>query len=604
MIPMPSYCNLVDMLKKRAQSNGQDIYAKFLGSNGEVTDQINFRKLHESACQIGVSLDKQGLAGRNVLLLFLPGLDYIKAFFGCLYAGAVPVPAYPPTGSKDLQRLGNIAQDSNAGAILSNNDLLPLIAGWQAGLGITWEIPGFSVDDFQATTSAFECVPFQAQPDDLAFLQYTSGSTGQPKGVAVSHANLLTNFAQILQGFLRDNPIVDRIEELRSVCWLPPFHDMGLIGGILTPIFAGAQVTLMAPTTFLRRPDIWLKSLSTQRAHISGGPNFAYEYCLRKITDDKLQNLDLSKWKVAYNGAEPIQPDVIQRFTLRFECCGFDASAFFPCYGLAEASLFVSGAQGGQGAAMLVADQQALQQGRFVASREKALYPTQHLVSSGRIAEGTQVRIVQPDTRQPCADGEVGEIWVSGPSVAHGYWDKPVMSARIFCARVDQAAFSDSYLRTGDLGFCWQDELYVTGRLKELIIVAGRNLYPQDLEQTVQASYENFRPQGGTAFGLSCSEGEQLVILQELQRNNDRDADLALIAAMAARAVASRHGVLPAEIALLPPNALPRTTSGKLRRVEACQWYRDSMLKPLFVWRPGSTQAPRTFERPEQRLPV
>ncbi|RLU00322.1 AMP-binding protein [Ketobacter sp.] len=606
MILMPSYRNLVDMLTQRAHSSGRAVYANFLNSDGELAEQLTFRELNQAACQIGASLREQGLAGRTVLLLFLPGLDYIRAFFGCLYAGAIPVPAYPPTGTKDLQRLGKIALDCQAGAILSNSGLLPQVTGWQSGLGVTWDVPRICVDHLLWTDTPEAFVPFQAQPDDVAFLQYTSGSTGRPKGVVVSHANLLANFAQILQGFLRDHPMVDWLEELRSVCWLPPFHDMGLIGGILTPIFAGAQVTLMAPMTFLRRPDVWLKALSVQRAHISGGPNFAYDYCLQKVTDAQLKHLDLSCWKVAYNGAEPIQADVLQRFSARFAGCGFNRNAFFPCYGLAEASLFVSGAQGGRGARTLAADQFALQQGRFVAPGSKSVDPHQDLVSSGRIAEGTAVRIVQPDTRLPCAEGEVGEIWVHGPSVAQGYWGKPALSESTFQARIarehssqehsSQAHPSQAFLRTGDLGFRWQDQLYVTGRIKELIIVAGRNLYPQDIEQTVQASHEDFRRRGGAAFGLPGSGREQLVILQELQRNGNCNNDLAVTAAMAARAVAARHGVLPTVVVLLPLNALPRTSSGKLQRVEARQRYQDGTLKSLHVWRSGSHREPRKVE--------
>lgn len=588
MILMPFYRNLVDMLIQRAQGSGQAVYANFISSNGELEEQLTFRELNQSARQVGMSLQEQGLVGRTVLLLFLPGLDYIRAFFGCLYAGAIPVPAYPPTGTKDLQRLGKIALDCQAGAILSSNGLLPLVTGWQSGLGVTWDVPRISIDHLLEMNLPEGFVPFQAQPDDVAFLQYTSGSTGHPKGVVVSHANLLANFAQILQGFLRDNPMVDRLEELRSVCWLPPFHDMGLIGGILTPIFAGAQVTLMAPMTFLRRPEIWLKSLSLQRAHISGGPNFAYEYCLQKIKEGRLENLDLSCWKVAYNGAEPLQADVMQRFAARFANCGFNASAFFPCYGLAEASLFVSGAPAGRGARTIAADQQALQQGRFVEAAPHSPDPYQNLISSGRIAEGTEVKIVRPDTRLPCTEGEVGEIWVSGPSVAQGYWGKLALSISTFQARIKQKDLSECYLRTGDLGFRWQDELYVTGRIKELIIVAGRNLYPQDIEQTVQASHGDFRPRGGVAFGLQSNGREQLVILQELQRNGDGYHDLALLSAMTAREVAARHGVLPSTIVLLPLNALARTSSGKLQRLEARQRFRDGLLTPLHVWNPGT----------------
>ena len=591
MILMPSYCNLVDMLTQRAQSSGRAVYANFINGDGEMAEQLTFKELHQSACQIGEALQEKGLSGHRILLLFLPGSDYIRAFFGCLYAGAIPVPAYPPTGTKDLQRLEKIALDCQAGAILSNSGLLPQVTGWQRGLGVTLHLPLININQLLQAGSSSGFIPFQAQPNDVAFLQYTSGSTGHPKGVVLSHKNLLANFAQILQGFLYQNPMVEWVEELRSVCWLPPFHDMGLIGGILTPIFAGAQVTLMAPMTFLRHPDVWLNSVSVQRAHISGGPNFAYEYCLQKIADEQLQNLDLSSWKVAYNGAEPLQADVIQRFTARFASCGFDRSAFFPCYGLAEASLFVSGARGGQGAGMLMADQNTLQHGQFVAQSPQSPNPGQPLVSSGRIAHGSNVQIVKPNTRLLCAEGEVGEIWVNGPSVAQGYWGKPALSESTFKARIEGGP-STCYLRTGDLGFQWQDELYITGRMKELIIVSGRNLYPQDIEQTVQASHEDFKHRGCAAFGMPGKGREQLIVLQEVRRKASQNLDLALVAGMTARAVAASHGVLPTEIVLLPPNALSRTSSGKLQRVAARQRYRDGLLAPLYVWRSGGAQEP------------
>lgn len=587
MITMPIYSNLADMLTQRAQGGGRAIYATFISDNGRVEEQMTFQELDRDARRLGAALQEQGLAGRNLLLLFLPGLNYIRAFFGCLYAGAVPVPAYPPVGAKDRGRLQKIALDCGAGAFLANKTMEPLVASWNTTLEDNRAVPCLALEGLLSAGNGADFVPHQAAPDDLAFLQYTSGSTGHPKGVMVSHGNLLANFAQILQGCLQDNPLVDRLEDLRSVIWLPPFHDMGLIGGVLAPIFAGAQVTLMAPLTFLKRPALWLQTIAQQRAHISGAPNFAYDYCVRKITDAQLERLDLSRWKVAFNGAEPVQADTLQRFAARFQRCGFDLGAFFACYGLAEATLFVSGSSARQGAGMLWADQDQLQRGRFAPAEPMAPNPGLGLVSCGRVAHGTDVKIVQPETRLPCADNEVGEIWVRGPSVAQGYWAKLHLSVSTFQARLADEPRGATWLRTGDLGFCRDGELFVTGRIKEMIILAGRNLCPQDIELALQDSSPAFRGRGGAAFSVSEDGREQLVILQEVNRNFSKRNDLRLIAAYGARAVASRHGVMPTAVVLLPANTIPRTSSGKLQRLEARRLYREGSIAPLHVWQSG-----------------
>lgn len=590
MIMMPTFSNLTDMVMQRAQGGGRAIYATFISDNGRLEEQLTYQELDRDARRLGAALREQGLAGRNILLLFLPGLNYIRAFFGCLYAGAIPVPAYPPVGAKDRGRLQRIALDCGAGAFLCCKTMVPLVESWNTQLEDRRDVPSLALETLLMAGHSAAFIPHQAARDDIAFLQYTSGSTGHPKGVMVSHGNLLANFAQILQGCLQDDPMVERLEDLRSVIWLPPFHDMGLIGGVLAPVYAGAQVTLMAPLTFLKRPALWLQTIAQQRAHISGAPNFAYDHCVRKITDAQLERLDLSRWKVAFNGAEPVQADTLQRFAARFQRCGFEPAAFFPCYGLAEASLYVSGAPAGRGVSIVWADQEQLQRGRFVPAAPVAPHPGVMLVSCGQVAQGTELKIVQPDTRAPCADTEVGEIWLRGPSVAQGYWAKLHLSVSTFHARLAGDPGGTAWLRTGDLGFLRDGELYVTGRIKEMIILAGRNLCPLDIELTLQDASPAFRGRGGAAFSISEEGCEQLVILQEVNRNFSKRSDLRLIAVQGARSVAARHGVMPAAVVLLPANTIPRTSSGKLQRLEARRLYREGSIAPLHVWQAGKRQ--------------
>lgn len=587
MQSIPQFQNLVEMAQYRAEISGSTQYAEFIKDNGDVEDKITFTELCEDAKKIASALVNKGLAGRNLLLLFPSGIDYIRAFFGCLYAGAIPVPAYPPMGAKDLTRLQNIAQDCNAGAILSNHGLNPMIENWTSQLGYSDRLASFAIEAF-LKQQAVDFQPHQAKAEDTAFLQYTSGSTGHPKGVEVSHGNLIANFQQIIHGFLEGNPAFADIEQLKAVIWLPPFHDMGLIGGVLTPIYYGVNVTLMAPLTFLKRPFLWLKTLSEKQAHISGGPNFCYQYCVRKISEEKAAQLDLSNWQLAFNGAEPIQASALTAFSERFQHSGFNPDAFLPCYGLAEASLFVAGSPSGRGVKTLSADLQALANGQFEPghSPEKSTA----LVSSGVLAKGTDVRIVNPRTATQCNDNEVGEIWISGPSVAKGYWNKPQFSKSVFQAMIQgeeqQGDDQKTFLRSGDLGFFHNGELFVSGRTKEVIILAGRNHYPQDIEQTLQQANPSFKAGGGAAVSISENGKEQLVILQEVSRAAGKQADFKLLASTAVKAISARHGVTPSALVLLSGSVIPKTSSGKIQRAEAKQLYQNGNFVPVYVWQP------------------
>lgn len=591
----PQFRNLVEMTAHRAAQYGEREVLSWIAENGVCKDGLTFSGLHENATRIAAGLTQQGLSGRNLMLLYAPSLDYINAFFGCLYAGCVPVPAYPPMGARDINRLKRVAADCDAGAILSSSMLLPMIEAWVGNPSNGLSVPCIATDTLASQTDAIGFVPYQSDPADIAFLQYTSGSTGHPKGVMVSHQNLIANFQQIVWGFAQE-PDVDKVgREYKLAIWLPPFHDMGLIGGVLTPVYAGAQVFLMSPLTFLKDPYVWLKTISEQKVKISGGPNFSYQHCVRKVREEKLAELDLSSWEVAFNGAEPIQTASMNAFADRFSVCGFNAKAFFPCYGLAEATLFVSGTPTGRGSGTLLVSLEQLGQGKVSVQQPDTrpaskIVDTLDLVSSGVPAMETDIRIVNPQTGQSCQQGEVGEIWVNSPSVASGYWNKPAYSDSVFRARIKDDPDSPAYMRTGDLGVLWDNELYVTGRIKELIIVAGRNHYPQDIELSLQEANPVFRKGCGAAFASREQGKEGLVVIQEVASAAGDQTDYQQLALAGAKAIAVRHGVMPSELVFINSGSLPKTSSGKIQRTEAKKFYDLGNFTPLHVWSSNTRQ--------------
>ncbi len=581
----PEFKNLVDMLALQVPVRGANEAMSFLSESGEEEKSLTYAGLDQAARKIAAGLVAKGLSGRNLMMLYAPSTDFVEAFFGCLYAGCIPVPAYPPMGARDIDRLKRVVLDCEAGAILSSKMLLPMIEMWVANESNGIKLPCIATDSLKSSTDASGFVPFAASADDLAFLQYTSGSTGHPKGVMVSHGNLLANFRQILSCFMKGDVTLDEARaDIRGVIWLPPFHDMGLIGGVLTPVFGGGFTTLMSPLTFLKNPFVWLKAISDTKGTISGGPNFSYQYCVRKVSDEKLAELDLSSWKVAFNGAEPIQMDSLRSFSDKFSGSGFDSKAFLPCYGMAEATLFVAGSPASRGAKVVNAESEALSNGRVVDLDLKGKkVPQSPLVSSGVLAIETDVRIVDPKTERECKAGEVGEIWVNSPSVAQGYWNKPSFSESVFKAQIKGSENTVSYLRTGDLGTLIDGELYVTGRIKELIIVAGRNHYPQDVERSLQNANPTFRKGCGAAFSITEKGKEQLVIMQEVAGAAADQTDYQQLALAGSRAVAVNHGIAPKSVILIASGKLPKTSSGKIQRTEAKKLFEMGNFAPLYV---------------------
>jgi amino acid adenylation domain-containing protein len=542
--------SLVEVLQIRAEECAETRAYTFLANGEEESASLSFAELDRRARAIAAELQQGGVEREPVLLLYPSGLEFVAAFCGCLYSGAAAVPAYPPGSSRGLGRLHAIIDDARPRRVLTDSSLLPRV---RAGLA--------SSAAGGAQVLATDAVPDEAGADwrdpgcaggDLAFLQYTSGSTSTPRGVMVSHANLVHNERAIQEAFAQD-------EQSLVVSWLPLYHDMGLIGGVLQPLFTGAGCILMPPASFLQKPRRWLDAISRYRADTSGGPDFAYDLCLRKIAVEERTGLDLSSWRVAFNGAEPVRCDTLRRFAEAFAPSGFRRQSFHPCYGLAEATLMVSGSRAAGEPAALVLDAAALTRGEVAEPQPGGATTT--LAGCGGIAGEQEVRIAGS------APDRVGEIWVSGPSVAAGYWGRSEESEEVFGARLPEDP-ERRFLRTGDLGFVRDGQLFVTGRLKDLLILRGRNHYPQDLELAAERSHPALRPGCGAAFPLSVDGEERAVIVHELERG--READAAVAAGALRAAVALEHDIHLHEVVLIRRGGLPKTTSGKVQR-RACR---------------------------------
>ena len=565
--------DLVDILRLRAVHQPQREAYRFLSDDSNAAAQSwNYVDLYRQAQMIAARL--QGQVNQPTLLVYPVGPDFVAAFYGCLCAGAIAVPVPVPNRHQGLVRWQHIVIDTQPQVILTPRRQQPKI---QALLeSIAEQIP-HKIACFDPLLSSDEVSMRRWQKPDMdseaiALLQYTSGSTSRPKGVMISHRNLMHNLAVIYKRF-------GHSPASHGVIWLPPHHDMGLIGGILQPLYGGFPVTLMSPGTFLRQPIRWLQAISDLGGTTSGGPDFAYERCLQKITLEQHQNLDLSCWDLAFTGAEPIRTATLMRFAETFADCGFNPSAFYPCYGLAEATLFASGGSKSEAPTIYAVDKMALSHGYAVeTSAEVAI----QIVSCGQAAADQPVLIVDCQTRQPCLDDHVGEIWLRGPSVVQGYWRQPGATQETFEAYL--ADGTGPFLRTGDLGFVHNGELFVTGRLKDLIIIRGQNHYPQDIEQTVEQCHESVRSQSGAAFSLEVAGKERLVIAQEVKRTAIRALNIDSVVD-AIRAVVSRqHGLQVYAVMLLKPNNLPKTTSGKVQRHACKAGFQDGALDVIGQW--------------------
>ena len=553
---------IVDILRRRARTHADRRCYTFLRNGEEEEATLSFYQLDLQARAVAANLQALGAKGKRVLLSFPPGLGFIVAFCGCLYAGAVAVPVTPPRRNHRDDRIKRIIADADISLVMTSATLVEDIRFHlvnQAGLtDVRVLVAEYS--DAEAELLAQAWVSAALEDDTYAFLQYTSGSTGSPKGVIVSHGNLVHNQRMVRSAFGHDEHTV-------FAGWLPLYHDMGLIGNVLQPMYLGIHCVLMSPVAFTQMPIRWLQMISRYKATTSGAPNFAYDLCVRKIIVQQCKGLDLSSWSVAFNGAEPVRANTMDLFSETFEPYGFQRNAFYPCYGMAETTLFLSGGVVHTGPTVRTIEKQALEQNRaLILHDDSDINPTMErsIVACGRTWHDQCVRVVDPETCMPCDDGCVGEIWTMGGSVAKGYWNNAAQTRETFQAHL--ADGTGPFLRTGDLGFMHDGDLFVTGRLKDIIIIQGRNHYPHDIEATVAESHPSFRPGNGAAFTIDVKGEERLAIVQEIERSWTRSADSRELTQIIREAVAKRHGLYAHTVALIRAATIPKTTSDKIRR--------------------------------------
>lgn len=578
-----------DILAGWAASRPDKAALVFLEDGRTETETLTYAQLHRRAGLVAEALMRRGLVGERVLLLYPSCTDYVVTFLGCLYAGVIAVPVFPPRQSRHARRLAAIAEDATAKAVLGPDVLVP-------GIESTLRELECGIDLYLGTEALLAELPpdsrgwhnERTRADEVAYLQYTSGSTGTPKGVMVAHRNLLSN-CRIYSDALG----VRDIECF--VSWLPIFHDLGLVQGISMPLTLGATAVFMPPAQFVQQPIHWLRAIDHYRGGFTAAPNFAFELCVKRVSPEEAATLDLSSWKVALNGAEPLIPATLRRFRERFGSCGFDPTTFSGGYGLAEATLYVTCGRRGELSPERSVKKSALEQDRIEFGASGAADCLTY-VSSGHVLEDSRVRIVSPQTGLVCAPGEVGEIWVAGSSVCEGYWKRPEESVEMFHASL--AGDPAHYLRTGDLGFVDDGQLYVTGRLKDLIIVRGANHYPQDIEQTVEVLHPHLRHGGWNAVFLmdtdndAKSGGTRLVIVQEVEREARSHIDCEALGRMMADAVTEAHGIDLDMVVFVPPGSVPKTSSGKIQRRNCRQQLIDGELKAIGHWQRPAADVP------------
>jgi acyl-CoA synthetase (AMP-forming)/AMP-acid ligase II len=564
------------MLQRRAgEQRDQQAYTFLVGGEDEEI-KLSYGELDVRSRAIATALREKTAPGDRVLLLYPPGLDYVAGFFGALYAGCVAVPAYPPDPARlgrTLPRLQAIAADCGAKVVLTISPILQMAELLLADAPDLRALHWMSSDDLSTSLAD----PWRAPELDggsIAFLQYTSGSTATPRGVILTHGNLLHNLS-LIQRCAGFGP------ESRSVTWVPPYHDMGLIGGVLEPCYTGFPAILMSPVDFLRRPLRWLRAMSKYRATTSAAPNFAFDLCVRRSTEEDRKKLDLSAWTVVFNGAEPINWETLTRFTKVFAESGFRPEAMYPCYGLAESTLIVSGGDWRATPKSRTISAAMLREGRAADSKVEGDART--LVGCGRALFEGEIAVVNPETKRACAEDAVGEIWLKSPSVARGYWGKEEQTLATFRAQIEGQA--GEWLRTGDLGFLHEGELFVTGRLKDLIILNGQNHYPQDLERSVEEAHSALRPGCAAAFAVEVGGRERLVVAIEVEKSAVDSLPVMEIGRKVSEALAQDSGVPIHELVLLAPGSIPKTSSGKIQRYATRVAWEQGQLEVLGTWR-------------------
>jgi acyl-CoA synthetase (AMP-forming)/AMP-acid ligase II len=564
---------LIDLLEYRATFNPNMIAISFF-ENGEIeTDKITYLELYSKASILAEHLFTQSSLGKTVLIIQNSSIDYLVSFFAVIMSGRIPVPAYPPRNNRNSQRMKMIIEDTKSDIILTTLNIKKTLDNVLADPGIQNSIKLLCVDEFYTQNAIQNYKIFRPDISDISFLQYTSGSTGNPKGVVINHKCLLANLTYIWEERLSS------VKKPKMVSWLPLFHDMGLIGGVLTPLLGNFPTILMPPVAFLQKPFRWLKVISEYLGSISPAPNFAYELCNEKISLEKRNELELSSWQMVLNGSEKVRIETIQKFSDNFAASGFKKNAFAPCYGLAEATLMVSSVCKDESPKHLCLEKEALKKNVVKITNEKENVIS--IVSCGKPLSILDTIIVDSNTGRVCTNNEIGEVWVKGISIAGEYWEKAETSKATFANR--PLGFENGeYLKTGDLGFLLDCELYITGRIKNLIIIGGQNFYAQDIEKSIEYFSNFFRKNGSAAFSIEKNNQENLVIVAEVERNywnkwkkdnkkpetkaNEETNPLNLLK-LIRRNISEEFAIQISDLIFIKPGKLPKTTSGKIQHL-------------------------------------
>ncbi len=549
----------VEHARREAQRAPDRVVYTVLEQGEREGDSLSNGALDQRALAIGAELAAHARPGNRVLMMYPSGLEFIKALFGCFYAGAIAVPVALPDPSRlnrTLPRLKSIVEDSAPRVVLTTSRVHAQFAPFLEQFPALTKIQWLATDTIQPARGD-GWSPLPVKPRELAFFQYTSGSTGKPKGVMLSHENLFHNTGCIARAFQigRDDT---------SVTWLPNFHDMGLAFGVLIPSFTQGPAYLMSPIDFMRKPARWLDALHRQRATACGAPNFAYDLCVRKTTPEQRASWDLSRLKLVFNGSEPVRATTLRRFAEAFAVSGYKPSAHYPCYGLAENTCIVSGGDARVEPPTLRLRAEALERGEVELAPADASAGVSELVSCGQAVLDSEVAIVEPESRRRLPEGQIGELWVRSPSTGAGYWNRELLSEQVFRAAIDGGEPDAAYLRTGDLAFIKDGELYITGRLKDLIIIRGRNIYPQDIESAAEEAHSALRPGCGAAFSVDARGEEQLVVIHELDTREPVDPDE--VVSTIRHEVAANFGIHVYAVVLIYPRTIPKTSSGKIQR--------------------------------------
>ena len=572
------FATLVELLRYRATEQSAQLGYQFLENGKTEAARYTYQQLDRQARAIAARLQQANAKGERALLLYPQGVEVVAAFCGCLYAGVIAIPVPPPDAGRmkrALPRLLEIVKDADASLVLSTQRIIELLKGNEDVVSSQFEQMTWLDTEQIDLELAEQWQDPQINADALAYLQYTSGSTSVPKGVMLSHRNLMHHSAYLQRacGYTPDGA---------TVTWMPYFHDYGLVEGLIQPLYTGVPCYIMSPLAFVKRPQRWLEAISKYRATHSQAPNFAYDQCVRRVKPAKREGLDLSCWQAAGNAAEPINPRVMHEFTEAYAPHGFNWTTFAPAYGLAEATLLVSSKSVGTEPVILPLDASALERGQVAPPQEDSL--KRDIVSCGQLVCETEVVIANPDTLAGCGPNEVGEIWVADPGVAAGYWQRSDATAETFKAKLKGKPQAGPYLRTGDLGFMQAGELYITGRIKDLIIIRGTNHYPQDIEWTVQQLHPALRPDYGAAFSIIEEGEEKLVVVQEVERQHQLTLAADEILADIRQAISETHELQVSAIALVKSGNVLKTSSGKIQRRACRNSFLTGQLEVIADW--------------------